>query len=356
MPRTLLNPFMYSNNWEDLLLTTPGETIVKLPKGYYHAVIRGSGGCGGQNGEANAYAGGDGGAGGPGKITELFFLNTVSKYEATLYVGEQGKTYDNGGNGGARGTNSGSGANGGTGGGGAEPSYLIYSDNDVAFADGGAGGGGGGGGSETGRNSDGATGGAGGGRKYFDVNTRTIISVAGKQGGYAVNNGAGGPGYAGDTTNFPQVYSGAGGASTSAGGASASGGGASGGGGGSRGNHSGGESGSGGGGAAGDDIAGGGGRGQSASHFGGTAYNHYVTAIDTTAENALYGITGNYGTGGNGGNNEGTTGFILLEKIGRYIVPEVLDMGTIDAIPDETIDCGSIDSAVSDMIECGPIM
>lgn len=356
MPRTLLNPLMYGNQWKDLFLDTAGSTVIKIPKGYFQLIIRGAGGCGGQKGGDYSYAGGAGGAGGPGLLTQVLFLNTIGNTQTTLYVGEQGKTRANGGNGGQGGQLVGTGGVGGDGGGAGEPSYAFVGSS-VYYADSGAGGGGGGGSNDAGgRNSDGGCGGGGGGRKYFDTNTNTIVAVDGKKGANNTQNAGGVGGLTGDNITFPQVYSGAGGASNWSGGGRSTGGGASGSSGSGRGNHSGGEGGSGGGGAAGDNIAGGGARGGASSHFGENAYNHYTTGIDTTAENAEYGIIGNYGSGGDGNSGEGASGCIVLRKIGRYILPEVFDMGAIDAIPDETIDCGAIDSTVTDMIECGTIM
>lgn len=126
---------------------------------------------------------------------------------------------------------------------------------------------------------------------------------------------AGQPGTQGNITDFPSVTSGAGSSGNGTGGyAGASGGGASGGGGGrGSGNHSSARGGGGGGGAGGCSDAGGG--------AGGTGYgtaaagsNHHTTPTDRTAENAQYGITGNYGNGGSP-NAAGTGGFVIIRRI-----------------------------------------
>jgi len=141
---------------------------------------------------------------------------------------------------------------------------------------------------------------------------------------------AGTPGVQGNITDFPTITSGAGASGNGAGGYDgASGGGASGGGGGrGTGNDSSSRGGGGGGGASGCLDAGGG-AGGTGKNTGGAGYHHHTTPTDTTYENALYGITGNYGTGGTPDAN-GTDGFVAVRRIGK-----------VQPI-DETLDCGNV--------------
>lgn len=167
---------------------------------------------------------------------------------------------------------------------------------------------------------------------------------------------AGTPGVQGNITDFPSVYSGAGGSGNGSGGyAGASGGGASGGGGGrGNGNHSGARGGGGGAGAGGCLDAGGGAGGTGAAG-GAAGYNHHTTPTDTTAENAQYGVTGNYGTGG-GPNAAGTRGFVLIRRIGRHIIPdEIIDCEQISGTVEQTIDLGLVIETISSYLDCGRI-
>lgn len=362
MPRSLLNPLMYRLRWKDVFLNTPQDTTVRLPDGYYTIVIRGAGGAGGTQGSANGSTGGVGGCGGKGKIfsTTFFLQNTVY---ARAYVGAGGKTRPNGGNGGAGGTRGGRydhGATGGDGtnacgGGGGFPSFLKI-DSTLYFALGGGGGGGGGCGSGSGRYSGGAGGGGGGG--YYRLLSDTTIQAVNGQPGAGGGSGYDHPGWAGiagNTTDFPQITSGYGGTSNYAGGGGASGGGASGGGGGyGSGNHSSAHGAGGGGGAGGDLDAGGGERGYGAGTAG-DGYNRKTTPTDTTSENAQYGVTGNYGTGG-GPNAAGTRGFVLIRRIGRHIIPdEIIDCEQISGTVEQIIDLGLVIETVSSYLDCGRI-
>lgn len=138
---------------------------------------------------------------------------------------------------------------------------------------------------------------------------------------------AGTPGVQGNITDFPGVYSGAGGSGNGTSGyAGASGGGASGGGAGRGSGSYSSARGGGGGAGAGGCLDAGGGAGGTGYASGAAGYNHHTTPTDTTAENATYGVSGNYGTGG-GPNAAGTNGFVFIRRIGRHI------------IPDEIIDC-----------------
>lgn len=185
----------------------------------------------------------------------------------------------------------------------------------------------------------------------------------------------GASGTAGNTTDFPDIKSGAGGAGYSngsagwiniSGGAAASGGGASGASGGGWGDYSSGgsEGGGGGGGAAGDDIAGGGG----SSYRGGqAASNHYTTPL-STENNLGETVSTGWGTGGTT-NTNGSDGWIYIERIGRIIIPNVMDLGllstadpqsldnagAITGIVAESDDAGSITGTVSDTDDAGTI-
>lgn len=342
MPRTLLNPLMYGNQWKDVLITEPGTTTVKMPKGIYQVVVRGAGGAGGVTGGnfTNSYTstGGVGGCGGCGKLT-VSYPNITSPVTATVCVGSQGLTYANGGNGGAGGLSAGNGApNAGAGGGGGFPSYLQYSDTDIISANGGGGGGGGGGAATHNKRYDrGGAGGGGGG--FYDIalvdGEIVLTSVAGKAGhDGAAQQTAGVSGPAGD--GDPDLYSGAGGRGTGGnGGAQSFGGGAGGAsGGGGPGNSNTGAGGQGGGGAPGCKDAGGGGNANNPNYgsFNSSivSYNAKKTIpTDPTSENALYGIIGNYGIGGTT-NTNGTGGFAVIRRIGKVQpISEIIDCGNV---------------------------
>lgn len=306
---------LYYQNQFPKIFTTPGTYQIVLPAGTYQVVARGAGGSGGNTARARAVAGGVGGAGAPGQLKDY----TVSFNTATLlsvYVGEGGKLYDQGGNGGAAGYQW-SESDLGHGGGGGMPSYLKRSNGECfAGAQGGGGGGGGGGNTNQGRYSGGGGGGGGGGFYYLE--STGVTNYPGKAGGNGGTSGAGASagvaGYNFDTS----VTSGRGGTSNHGGGAAATGTGASGGGGGyGSGNESGARGGTGGGGAGGSAQAGGGDAGYNNATGGvrGTAAsNHYTTPIDTTADNATYGITGNYGQGG-APNQNGQGGFVIIRRV-----------------------------------------
>lgn len=297
------------------------NATVELPAGTYRFVLRGGGGASGtrgQEGNKSGYAAGSAGAGGKGQLVVQTITKT-SSFTAKVYVGIGGQGR---GNGGAAGISYQ--ANGGEGGDGGKPSFIVI-DESVISANGGGGGGGGGGSAWNGRNADGGGGGGGGG---FYKALSTLVddepqyeSIAGKKGSNALNNGAGVNGVAGNTTDFPNIYSGGGGKGYSSHGyasSGANGGGASGGSGGTGGDHSGVASGSGGGGAGGDLDAGGGNPG--VIRPGGTAYNHHIEPTDTLSENAAYGVNFNYGIGGMGGyntlsHNNGSQGFVLITRL-----------------------------------------
>lgn len=334
MPRTLLNPLMYGNQWKDLLITEAGTNIFTLPKGIYQIVVRGAGGAGGVIG----VSGGACGAGGKGKLSAQF-VTVPHTVKATAYVGAGGLIKTDGGNGGYGGGNgsrygvasnlTGADTSSG-GGGGGYPSYIEISSS-YYYALGGGGGGSGGRTTTKGRYSGGAGGGGGGGFYRFDPTDGTITSVDGQPGG----GGGGGSGangigsLTGNTTDFPNVSSGGGGSSNHAAGAGASGGGAGGGGGGyGAGNDSSAYGGGGGGGAGGCDDAGGGAAG-SGRNSGGSGSNHHTTPTDPTDENALYGIIGNYGIGGAGGEN-GSDGYVFVKRIGKpVVIDQVIDCGNV---------------------------
>lgn len=149
-----------------------------------------------------------------------------------------------------------------------------------------------------------------------------VVSVPGQTGGRSGgdNDGNGYAGIEGNTTDFPDIYSGAGGRGGYSdgwrgyGGAKAFGGGASGAGGGAgAGNHSS-SFGGGGGGGAGGSLDAGGGIGGSGKRYGEDAYNYHLYPTDTMEENMSYGINSNYGIGG-GTNKDGSQGFIMVKRI-----------------------------------------
>lgn len=226
------------------------------------------------------------------------------------------------------------------------PVKTIYSD--------GAGGGGGGGQTAvTGRYAGGGGGGGGGGYYRFDPETLEITSVPGQPGGAGgLGNNWGATnkdGYAGNTTDFPEIYSGAGtGGAGSGGGARASGGGASGGGGGqSTGNHTSTYSGAGGGGAGGSTDAGGGAGGASNN-----AYNHHTTPTDVATENQQYGLPATCGRGGLADTN-GENGVLWLYMF--QWVTATQDLGRVSATVDETLDLGQLTDAMTQTINNGGI-
>lgn len=313
----LLDGFFRINPEELLLFTSTGTHTLLLTPGTYRATIHGAGGAGGANGTNNDYSGGAGGAGGVGKRKVEYFTLT-EQTEIKIYVGNQGKTKANGGNGG----NGGSGITGGAGGGGGEPSYVKVNSK-YYFALGGAGGGGGGGSAAAGRYCNSGGGGGGGGFYRFDSLTGAITSVPGANGGNSggQNDGEGKTGGAGNTTDFPGVYSAHGGGggyykgNRTYGGAGNSGGGAGGGGGGAgAGNHDSSHSGAGGGGAGGDTDAGGGGNGSGSRNTDKmtNAYNVHTTPTSTT-DYLGNKQTAKWGVGGTT-NKNGTDGWVFIER------------------------------------------
>ena len=185
------------------------------------------------------------------------------------------------------------------------------------------------------------------------TNDIILKSIAGKKGADYNNGGNGINGTAGNTAEFPNVFSGGGGAGYGhAGSNGAYGGGASGGSGGDAGNHSGRSAGSGGGGAGGDTNAGGGTSGS--SRPGGSGSNSNATPVDTTSENALYGITGDYGTGGTTA-TEGKDGFVVIRQV--FIVGEIINLGLVQitSVPSITDNAGDITGTIEESDDAGAI-
>lgn len=162
-------------------------------------------------------------------------------------------------------------------------------------------------------------------------------------------------GVAGNTTDFPDIRSGAGAqGNNGAGAAGASGGGASGGGGGGGWNSSGHSSGSGGGGAGGSNDAGGGSAGWSSYYVGTNASNHHT--VPTKSTNYL-GQVSDLGRGGYGGTatqaaTNGYNGWFYVLKI-QNATP--YDMGNIADTVTDTVDCGQITDTVNTVLQMGQI-
>lgn len=207
--------------------------------------------------------------------------------------------------------------------------------------------------------------------------TITIVSVDGKTGGTGANyyqyGSAGQNGRTTDGGNLITAGRGGGGNhyQTGAGGAGGTGFGASGGGGnaGDKNDHTHGDSkgGFGGGGAGGSITAAGG--GITVQDWGTVAtagYNHFTTPVDTTEENAEYGITGNYGTGGTTA-TEGQGGCVIIRLVNtatEFIdlgdvvtsVPTTIDnAGTITGETEESDDAGTITGTVESSDDAGLI-
>lgn len=292
---SLMNGLFRVNAIPQKLFFTSGSGTLYLPAGYYRFVLRGAGGAGGgDNRPMDADLRYTSGRGGRGKLT------VVTRYYSTpqtlnYYIGDAGLTYPNNGNGGLGGYESVSKSYAAPGGGGGKPTY-IYINNEYIHA---LGGGGGGGASEF-LIFGWAPGGAGGG--YYRFSNGVITSVPGKNSA-SVKRGAG---TNGNTVDFPSLY-GAHGANIysgntteilSYGGVGGIGGGASGGAG-TEYSHAG----SAGGGGAGGDLEAGGGAGDDTvlpNIYPATINAGLWQGLTTTAENAQYGITGNYGSGGDG--------------------------------------------------------
>lgn len=172
--RTSLNPLMYKDWSFSKLYTEPGTYTLNLSAGTYQYIMRGAGGAGGNNDSSNNIKGGAGGKGELSVGTFTIEENTL----ATIYVGEMGVTYANGGNGGARGDGTDAPVNPGAGGGGGKPSYISV--DGANYVANGGGGGGGAGGSDTNRArySDGGSGGGGGGYYSLSVSQSTTRAIS----------------------------------------------------------------------------------------------------------------------------------------------------------------------------------
>lgn len=191
-----------------------------------------------------------------------------------------------------------------------------------------------------------------------------IIPIAGKTGGtgasYYQYGSAGQNGRTTDGGNLITAGRGGGGShyQTGAGGAGGAGFGASGGGGnaGDANNHTheSGKGGFGGGGAGGSITAAGG--GITVQDWGTVATagsNHFTTPVDTTAENAEYGITGNYGTGGTTA-TEGQGGCVIIRFVNT--ATEFIDLGDVVTIAPTTIDdAGTITGETEESDDAGAI-
>lgn len=306
----LLNGFFWINQNNKALFTTPGLNAITLQSGKYKVTLRGAGGAGGGS---HIYLPSKSGRGGQGKITTAIFTLTDQSV-LNFYVGNGGIV---GGNGGLGGTGE-DGNRSQSGGGGGEPTY-IYVNGTYYYANGG----GGGGGAGSGMNVLSASGGGGGGG-YYRFYNGSIISVPGANGG----NYAAGAGGNGNTQDFPSLYGQHGGSFTygswNAGGPGGTGGGAGGGAGTTQGSLASTQ----GGGGAGGDMESGGGTGGANNNSGQQTPTHNAglyEPIDTTAENAQYGVIGNYGSSGAGQNvtdievgtdpTDGVSGFVLIERV-----------------------------------------
>lgn len=160
-------------------------------------------------------------------------------------------------------------------------------------------------------------------------------------------------GATGNTTDFSDIYSGKGGNSDVTGGARAQGGGASGGGGAQGKGNTSTSHGGGGGGGAGGSLDAGGGQGGTGYANGDNGSNYHTTPTDTTTENAEYGITGNYGTGGAPATN-GKGGFVYIKKL-HSTTSVVLDMGAVDSQTEGIIDCEEVAESTSTLLDLGSI-
>lgn len=191
-----------------------------------------------------------------------------------------------------------------------------------------------------------------------------IISVAGKTGGTGANyyqyGSAGQNGRTTDGGNLIIAGRGGGGShyQTGAGGAGGTGFGASGGGGnaGDKNDHTheSAKGGFGGGGAGGSITAAGG--NITVQNWGTVATagsNHFTTPVDTTAENAEYGITGNYGTGGTTA-TEGQGGCVVIRLVNT--ATEFIDLGdVVTSVPTTIDDAGTITGETEESDDAGTI-
>ena len=330
----------------------PGHYQTYMIPGTYYVITRSAGGAGGTNGTngvgwgSAVLDGGTGGAGGSGKINSRII--TITDFAvADIYVGSGGLAV--GGNGGGTGDCAG--------GGGGEPSYVIINDS-ITSANAGGGGGGGGGAGQAGRNAGSRQSGSGGGyyRLEYSYDEQTgviipsIVSIAGKTGVTQAN------GIEGNTADFPNIYSGNGkGGQATSGYAGANGGGASGGGAGRGTNDGGSYSGGAGGGAGGSEDAGGGTGGTTvvASKTGDSGYNAHTIPTDTTAENAEYGIIGDYGIGGTTA-TDGQGGCVVIRLVNT--ASDFMNLGDISTlVPAETDDAGSITGTTESSDDAGLI-
>lgn len=366
--RTSLNPLMYKEWTWSRLYEEPGTYEIALTPGVYTVMMRGAGGAGGNNGDGNTGTYGKGGAGGTAELVQETF--TLSRaVVATVYVGAGGLTKSNGGNGGDRGEPGWMSTGrywGGAGGGGGFPTYLKIFTRYILSA-GGGGGGGGGGAGERSTSSHNSSAGGGGGGGYYRLERGVVTSVPGKKGATgAPRSGSeydGANGTAGNTQDFPSLYSGAGGIGhgsiSGSKGNGASGGGASGASGGSYTLGSGytsGTSGAGGGGAGGSTDAGGGTGGpaltggQSDSR-GSNASNPHTTP--TLSTNYL-GENSNLGRGGNP-NENGYGGWLYITLVNTIPAPAIWDLGNINSSVVETTDCGLVTGTTDETLDMGSI-
>lgn len=266
---SLMNGLFRTNGITQKLFFTSGSGTIYLPAGAYRIVLRGGGGAGGGN--LSGAFGGTSGRGGRGQLTVQTIYLTTPK-NLTYSIGDKGYTYVNGGNGGRCGLDdNGINHKSGYGGGGGKPTY-VYVNNRYYFAKGGGGGGG------AGSNGLFITPGGGGGGFYDFFSTGSMVAHNGAIGGSAADGGNvnGADGY---IIGFQTLYG-----SNGSSGTGGSGGGAGGGAGKTAGA------------GAGGDLEAGGGSGGTNS-----TVNHGLwEGLTTTTENAQYGISGNYGSAGNG--------------------------------------------------------
>lgn len=165
--------------------TAVGTHSVVLVPGTYKFTLRGAGGGGGQGGYgANNALWGEGGAGGKGEL-KTYTVTITQATVATVYIGEGGKTYAAGGNGGAGGPHTDAPIDPGAGGGGGYPTFIKIGNTVYGALGGGGGGGAGGSDTSSTRYSDGGSGGGGGGFYRLSSNG-TITSVPGQQGAIGV--------------------------------------------------------------------------------------------------------------------------------------------------------------------------
>lgn len=314
-------------------------TGVTLEPGVYRIELIGGGGGGGQS--INGRAGGFGATSIPTIEDVIIKVPTKISYQVGAGGRKPGGGANwNGGAGGSCGNNHNGIVTGGKGGGGGFATFIIFDREVTKLSDtktpiqslisqGGGGGGGAGGSGWSGRWGGGGSGGGGGGYYHTEIvgTTVTTTNYAGKKGGAwgGQDDGSGSNGAAGNTTMFPELFSGSGGRGgyygerwRGYGGSGAYGGGASGGGGAAgAGNHSSAYGGGAGGGAGGSKGASGGQggigkqNGTDGNNFGSnngdpsTQTDHYSSELVT------------YGVGGKA-NEQGNSGFLRIKKIKQF--------------------------------------